>query len=619
MTRLLPNVNQTADAQPVYDILNCGPNNRFVANGRLVHNSGANKLNLQNLPRGSLLRNSIVAPEGQLLVVCDLAQIEARVLAWIAEEDKITTVFSEKRDLYSEVATEIYGFQVNKKDHPDERWVGKTAALGLGYSMSATKFQIYCGIMGRQLEPNFCEKVVETYRTTYCHIPELWKRTQYAIHLLQRSNDEAYRLAPGITIHPYAITLPSGRKLSYEGLDYIDDEQTYRLPNGKKVYGALLVENCIAAGTLVLTQNGWKHIENITKNDLVHDGLDFINHGGLLFKSVQACVTIDGVQMTPDHKVLTNEGWTPASQSPQPYRPNLRSIDRYLPGSLKREKSLLALPLSMWQRVYSLWSCRSKSPQKTTKPKLWLRKMGAQPSKTNNSRNVQTPCLLGMEKYARPLPTAYASGISQLWSAWHNSMRRMADRIYSVLGGYERHIPTWAYSGADRQQPGLFTHQLQMGHLHRTGQQSTEHSPDKHFRNNSNYRNRPINPLLSPKSWSTHKPVNNPPRCNQPVYDIVNCGPNQRFVVKGDSGPFIVHNCVQAISRDILVHQLLTIHPRYPVVMHTHDELITCVPENEAETARDYLLEIMRTPPPWIAGIPLDAEAGIGKRYGDCK
>lgn len=320
MTRLLPNVNQTADAQPVYDILNCGPNNRFVANGRLVHNSGANKLNLQNLPRGSLLRNSIVAPEGQLLVVCDLAQIEARVLAWIAEEDKITTVFSEKRDLYSEVATEIYGFQVNKKDHPDERWVGKTAALGLGYSMSATKFQIYCGIMGRQLEPSFCEKVVETYRTTYCHIPELWKRAQYAIHLLQRTNNENYHLAPGITFHNHTIILPSQRKLSYEGLNYVEDEQAYRLPNGKKVYGALIIENI-----------------------------------------------------------------------------------------------------------------------------------------------------------------------------------------------------------------------------------------------------------------------------------------------------------VQAISRDILVHQLLTIHPRYPVVMHTHDELIVCVPENEAETARDYLLEVMRTAPPWITGIPLDAEAGIGKRYGDCK
>ena len=32
-----------------------------------------------------------------------------------------------------------------------------------------------------------------------------------------------------------------------------------------------------------------------------------------------------------------------------------------------------------------------------------------------------------------------------------------------------------------------------------------------------------------------------------------------------------------------------------------------------------HLLEVMRTPPPWIAGIPLDAEANFGKRYGDCK
>jgi DNA polymerase I-like protein with 3'-5' exonuclease and polymerase domains len=53
--------------------------------------------------------------------------------------------------------------------------------------------------------------------------------------------------------------------------------------------------------------------------------------------------------------------------------------------------------------------------------------------------------------------------------------------------------------------------------------------------------------------------------------------------------------------------------------MHTHDELIACVPEADAETALAFLMNIMTTPPTWASTLPLDAEASYGKRYGDCK
>ncbi|WP_304627082.1 hypothetical protein, partial [uncultured Parasutterella sp.] len=49
---------------PVYDIKNCGPWNRFSANGLLVHNSGGDRMNLQNLPRGGEIRKSLIAPPG---------------------------------------------------------------------------------------------------------------------------------------------------------------------------------------------------------------------------------------------------------------------------------------------------------------------------------------------------------------------------------------------------------------------------------------------------------------------------------------------------------------------------------------------------------------------------
>lgn len=62
----------------VYDILNVGSRHCYVANGKLVHNSA----NMQNLPSGrregqsDLLRRSIIANDGQVIVNFDASQIE---------------------------------------------------------------------------------------------------------------------------------------------------------------------------------------------------------------------------------------------------------------------------------------------------------------------------------------------------------------------------------------------------------------------------------------------------------------------------------------------------------------------------------------------------------------
>jgi DNA polymerase len=206
--------------------------------------SGANKLNLQNLPRGSELRHAIVAPQGYTLIASDMSQIEARMLAWFADETKILDVFRAKRDLYCEVASNIFDKPINKKDNPDERFVGKSAALGLGYSMSAEKFKLYCALQGRDLSQGFCTRVVETYRLTYHKIPLFWRHMQKMLFILAHNNEH---IGYNLETKNQHLTLPSGRTLHYEGLQYIEQEGQWRLLNGKKVYGALLVENIVQA------------------------------------------------------------------------------------------------------------------------------------------------------------------------------------------------------------------------------------------------------------------------------------------------------------------------------------------------------------------------------------
>jgi DNA polymerase len=99
------------------------------------------------------------------------------------------------------------------------------------------------------------------------------------------------------------------------------------------------------------------------------------------------------------------------------------------------------------------------------------------------------------------------------------------------------------------------------------------------------------------------------------VYDIVNCGPRQRFVVRGADGPFIVHNCVQAVSRDLLAYAMMGLDAAgYPIVLHVHDEIVAEVPAGAGDIGE--FEKIMGTMPSWASGWPIRAAGGWrGLRY----
>jgi hypothetical protein len=101
------------------------------------------------------------------------------------------------------------------------------------------------------------------------------------------------------------------------------------------------------------------------------------------------------------------------------------------------------------------------------------------------------------------------------------------------------------------------------------------------------------------------------------VFDIINCGPRRRFVVKGvDGQPLIVHNCeniTQAAANDVLRASLRQLDG---VVLHVHDEIVLEVPEDAADAAKARLHDVMCAPPAWAQGLPLQAEVNVMIRYG---
>lgn len=67
--------------------------------------------------------------------------------------------------------------------------------------------------------------------------------------------------------------------------------------------------DCIARDSLILTDHGNIKIQSLTLDHKVWDGVSFVSHGGAICKGIQRVIEYDGVVATPDHRVMTREGW----------------------------------------------------------------------------------------------------------------------------------------------------------------------------------------------------------------------------------------------------------------------------------------------------------------------
>jgi hypothetical protein len=227
--------------------------------------SAGNKMNLQNLPRGGELRKSLLAPPGYVLCVADSAQIEPRMLGWIAGDTEILDQFKNKEDVYEHMATIIYGIPLEEVTKT-QRFVGKVAVLGLGYGMGWKTFMmtIKLGLMGPPMDISAedAKKVVNAYRAARTATTDYWKTSsEFLKYMLYDMDAEEGVLR--INGADNKIYMPNNMYLEYPGLSesgpgnyvYFDYENADimdrgGIPNpkrGKKMYGGILTENITQA------------------------------------------------------------------------------------------------------------------------------------------------------------------------------------------------------------------------------------------------------------------------------------------------------------------------------------------------------------------------------------
>ena len=119
------------------------------------------------------LRGFICAAPGNELIAADFNAIEARVLAWLAGEEKVLDVFRTGQDIYCHAATGIYNRPITKKDK-DERQIGKVAVLALGYGGGVGAFQSMARVYGVKVADAKADEIKVAWRESHKRIVRYW-------------------------------------------------------------------------------------------------------------------------------------------------------------------------------------------------------------------------------------------------------------------------------------------------------------------------------------------------------------------------------------------------------------------------------------------------------------
>lgn len=224
---------------------------------------GGDRSNFQNWTNGSEINSALIAPNGYLIAEPDASQIECRLLNFCAGQwDKIEE-FRSGGDPYIGVASAFYGFPVNKKDHPDERQLGKIVELQAGYGSGGGKIAHTVRIKSKgkiQLDDAGGMKARDAYRGTHLAISNrndgYWAQAEAVLgkmHSWMSFDWGPFRIRCDVERGTKRIVLPNDIQLNYDTLQWHvaeNGDKYWRLKTRKgwaKLYGAKLIENIIQA------------------------------------------------------------------------------------------------------------------------------------------------------------------------------------------------------------------------------------------------------------------------------------------------------------------------------------------------------------------------------------
>lgn len=241
-----------------------------------------------NIPNllSELIRTAFVASEGCELHVADLSAIEARMLAWLANEKWRLDVFNSHGKIYEASAAMMFHIPIDQiGEESEERQRGKVAELALGYGGGVgalTTMDIKKKLKEAEKQP-----LVDAWRAANRAIVAYWRLVEdAAIRTVQTG--QRTELTKGMYCYLQRnvlyIKLPSGRNLVYLrprlvtnkfgnglALTYMGQDQKTNKWSELDTYGGKLVENIVQAASrdilaealVRLDQKGYKTVMHV--------------------------------------------------------------------------------------------------------------------------------------------------------------------------------------------------------------------------------------------------------------------------------------------------------------------------------------------------------------------
>jgi len=607
----------------------------------------------------ALIRPMIKAPKGWQLIVADYKSIENRVISWLAGDFKTLDMFVTGLDQYTELAAQYFGVDYDKVDS-DQRQMGKRMVLGAQFGMGQKKFKEnfdsemslpkynHLPPAERVISLEDADKAIKTYRARYHEIVQMWYGLSNAAkNTIETGERSEFR---GMYFNMYRklgrnwlfMKLPSGRNIFYlnprieyglipgyesmglkpgikhEGFNSYNRQWT---PNISLIPGRI-TENCLAEGTKVFTDRGWINIEDIDTSYMVHDGYNFVSHTGLIDQGEQYCLQLNGVYMTPDQEVLKdNETWSTASQFKGQSGSEYWRLNSSILSLISREdRSNVATPMQVWKHLCKkLGRFIKERTKECTTSELWMQEnriAGTEVCRKGAKTKFQIPTLQTLQCMEINDSSMYSTdspSLEKLWWKRDYSFGSMA-KFRSFLEGYGINISVRSFIRKKEQQFRIFCRELLLDDKKGTMQQYQKNNMDNSFmgkddciRSKSEVQDSTLNSSLLDYKRDYRR-----------TFDITNAGPYQRFIIKGENGPFVVHNCVQATARDIMAHGMVNVHQNMPeikLIGTVHDEIMGMIRESDLteSTYDNFVTQLCDIP--WAKGIPLAADGFIAKRY----
>lgn len=215
----------------------------------------------------SCLRGFMCAADKNKLIGCDYEAIEARVIAWLAKEEKILEVFRGDGKIYEQAASDIYGVPKSEiKKDSKERQIGKVAVLALGFGGGKGAFLKMAKGYGLKVGEEESEKIKIAWRLANPNIVKYWYNLERAA--LAAIDNPSRTFSVGDS--KYKVNgsflwcqLPSGRLLCYpypqiqlvkapwgemkNAMTYMAEDSQTRKWTRTSTYGGSLCENITQA------------------------------------------------------------------------------------------------------------------------------------------------------------------------------------------------------------------------------------------------------------------------------------------------------------------------------------------------------------------------------------